>query len=396
MKKSLLALAVFGAFAGAAQAQSSVTIYGIIDTGVVYSSKAVNAAANGTGSKFELKSGVVQGSRLGFKGVEDLGGGLNAIFNLETGFSNDTGAQGVAGNLFNRKSVVGLGGGFGTVLVGRQTDFADTISAYTSIADFGGVTGNVGHNLDRLQGLRSNNSVSYTTTNLSGFTGNLFYGFGEQAGQTTAGQALGLGAKYENGPLGLGATYYQSKAGSTPADGSLAATSSTTAYGNTAIKSFNLVASYQVGAARVYGNWSRVKQPLATASAAPSGSGYITATQTGGTVTTYSNAWVIGGVNNNKTDVFELGTAYSLSPTLKLLASAQRSNLSYVGTTVKGKLTQFNVGSDYWLSTRTDLYAFVSNLRASNTFNPGVYGSSNTTGTDASQTAVSVGIRHKF
>ncbi|MFX5709757.1 porin, partial [Acinetobacter baumannii] len=83
--------------------------------------------------------------------------------------------------LFRRKSVVGLAGGFGTVLLGRQTDFADSISYLTSVADFGFMTGSVGHNLDRLEGTRSNNSVSYTTNNMGGFTGNLFYGFGEQA-----------------------------------------------------------------------------------------------------------------------------------------------------------------------------------------------------------------------
>lgn len=74
-------------------------------------------------------------------------------------------------NLFRRKSVVGLSGGFGTVLLGRQTDFADTISAYTAVADFGGVVANSGSSLNRLQGTRTNNSVSYTTANLSGFTG---------------------------------------------------------------------------------------------------------------------------------------------------------------------------------------------------------------------------------
>lgn len=75
MKKSLLALAVLGAFAGAAQAQSSVTIYGIVDTGIAYSSKVGYTDANGnaaTGSKFGINSGVIQGSRIGFKGVEDL------------------------------------------------------------------------------------------------------------------------------------------------------------------------------------------------------------------------------------------------------------------------------------------------------------------------------------
>src|SRR5450830_1398246 len=96
MKKSLLALAVLGAFAGAAQAQSSVTIYGIVDTGITYTSKAAtpsSTAANvNTGSKFAVNSGTIQGSRIGFKGVEDLGGGLNAVFQLEPASPTTTAA----------------------------------------------------------------------------------------------------------------------------------------------------------------------------------------------------------------------------------------------------------------------------------------------------------------
>ena len=406
MKKSLLALAVLGAFAGAAQAQSSVTIYGIVDTGVTYTSKAVTpAGGTNTGSKFAMNSGVVQGSRIGFKGVEDLGGGLSAVFNLETGFTNDNGglqgSDAVTGsNLFRRKSVVGLAGGFGSVLLGRQTDFADTISAYTAVADFGGVTQNSGSALNRLQGTRTNNSISYTTANLSGFTGNLLYGFGETAGKTSAGQSFGLGAKYDNGPLGLGINYYQSKQGATPSDTSLiqgvaptasASAAAVTAYnnatalnaanaGNTAAKVLNVVASYQFGPARVYGNYSRVKQDLNTAAV------------TGLTNATRLTAATLG--LSQKADMYEIGTAYSLTPSLKLLGSVQYTRADFANVSGKGKLTQINLGTDYWLSKRTDLYAFVSNLRAKDMKNPGVVG--DTTGNDASQTAVTVGIRHKF
>jgi len=396
MKKSLLALAVLGAFAGAAQAQSSVTIYGIVDTGITYTSKAQTTntptqTGINTGSKFAVNSGVIQGSRIGFKGVEDLGGGLNAVFQLETGFNNDNGALNGqdpgATNLFRRKSVVGLAGGFGSVLLGRQTDWADTISAYTAVNDFGGVTQNSGSNLNRLQGVRTNNSVSYTTNNLGGFTGNLMYGFGETAGKTSAGQSFGLGGKYDNGPLGLGINYYQSKQGPTPSDTSLlanaAALSTVTGAANagaTAAKVLNLVASYQFGPARVYGNWSRVKQDLNTATA------------TGLTAPTRNTAATLG--LSKKSDQFELGTAYSLTPSLKLLAAVEYTTATFDGLNGKGKLTQYNLGTDYWLSKRTDLYAFVSNLRAKDMKNPGVVG--DTTGNDASQTAVTVGIRHKF
>jgi len=389
MKKSLLALAVLGAFAGAAQAQSSVTIYGIVDTGVTYTSKAQTpAGGTNTGSKFAMNSGVIQGSRIGFKGVEDLGGGLSAVFNLETGFNNDNGAlngqdSATSNNLFRRKSVVGLAGGFGTVLLGRQTDFADTISAYTAVNDFGGVIANSGSGLNRLQGTRTNNSINYTTNNLGGFTGNLMYGFGETAGKTSAGQSFGLGGKYDNGPLGLGINYYQSKQGPTPSDTSLianAAALGTVNAGSSAAKVLNVVASYQFGPARVYGNYSRVKQDLNTAA-----------------VTGLSDANRLTAATlglSNKADMYEVGTAYSLTPSLKLLGSVQYTRADFANVSNKGKLTQINIGTDYWLSKRTDLYAFVSNLRAKDMKNPGVF--ADTTGNDASQTAVTVGIRHKF
>jgi predicted porin len=389
MKKSLIALAVLGAIAGAAQAQSSVTIYGIVDTGIVYTSKAINPDTGATGSKFGINSGVIQGSRLGFKGVEDLGGGLKALFQLEAGFANDTGAlQSDAGTstLFRRKSVVGLGGNFGSVLLGRQTDILDDISQWTSVQDFGTVTGAIGGNLDRLEGARTQNSIRYNTPDMAGFTASAIYGFGETAGQTSAGQSFGLGGQYANGPLGVYAAYYQSKLGSTPSDTSLINSPATEFFsgnpGDTAQKVFSLGASYQAGPARLYGNWSRVKQPLATSSQ-------------GIVVPNDVSVFSVGSFNNTKSDIFELGVNYAVTAPLHLLASVQYNKLTFADPgSNKGKLTQINLGTDYFLSKRTDVYAFVSNLRAKDAINPGVNGDS--TGSNNNQTAVAVGIRHKF
>lgn len=371
MKKSLLALSVLGAFAGVAHAQSSVTIYGLIDTGVSYNSNvAKTPAANGNGSKFALNSGVINGSRIGFKGVEDLGGGLNAIFQLETGFSNDTGAADNSGELFRRKSVVGLSGGFGTVLLGRQTDFLDDIGALTSVADFGGIVNNVGSGAARLQGTRTNNSVRYNTANLGGFTGSLIYGFGEKAGSTSNGNAYGIGGKYENAGLALAAGYYQSKAsGADTAFAPNVNTPASTTFANadeTAVKTFTLAASYQLSeAARVYANWSRIKNPASSIRA-----------------------------NELKTDAFDLGGNYLLSNNIKLIGSVQHAKLKQDGNPT-GKLTQVNLGADYLLSKRTDIYTIVSYLKAKDTKNPGI-GSGNASVADGNQTAVNVGIRHRF
>lgn len=359
MKKSLLALSVIGAFAGVAHAQSSVTIYGLVDTGVSYNSNVTKAApGTGTGNKFALNSGVINGSRIGFKGVEDLGGGLNAVFQLETGFSNDTGANDAAtGELFRRKSVVGLSGGFGTVLAGRQTDFLDDVGALTSVADFGGIVQNVGSGAARLQGTRTNNSIRYNTANLNGFTGSLIYGFGEKAGKTSDGQAYGIGGKYENSGLALAAAYYQSK-------GNGADTGTTAAPAEkTALKTFTLAASYQLNeAARVYANWSRTKNPVST--------------------------------TIEKQDSYDLGGSYLLSNNIKLIGSVQHARLTQIGAS-KGKLTQVNLGADYLLSKRTDIYTVVSYLKAKDTVNPGI-GKDNRGEFNGNQTAVNVGIRHRF
>ena len=409
MKKSLIALAVLGAIAGAAQAQTSVTIYGIVDTGITYANKVstANAGPNGTssanGSKFAVNSGVIQGSRLGFKGVEDLGGGLKALFQLEAGFSNDTGglqsdkSSNGSQTLFRRKSVVGLGGNFGSVLLGRQTDILDDVSQWTSVQDFGGVTGSVGHNLDRLEGTRTNNSIRYNTPDLSGFTGSLIYGFGETAGQTSSGQSFGLGGQYANGPLGLYAAYYQSKLGTGTLGSSsdVSLTNGTQFKGNagdTALKVFSLGASYQAGPARLYGNWSRVKQPLATA-----WSGNVVTSPLSSS-SGAPNFYSVGSINNSKADIFELGVNYAVTAPLHLLGSVQYNKLTFVpdgtGLSNNGKLIQYNLGTDYFLSKRTDLYAFASFLQAKNAVNPGVEGDG--TGAANNQTAVTVGIRHKF
>eukprot|EP01040_Poterioochromonas_malhamensis_P026971 gene26971-34042_t len=106
MKKSLLALSLLSAF-GVASAQSSVTMYGVVDAGITYD----NGPSAGTVTK--LESGIESGSRLGFRGTEDLGSGLKALFVLEQGFDIDTGRSGQGGRLFGRQAWVGLNSEYG-------------------------------------------------------------------------------------------------------------------------------------------------------------------------------------------------------------------------------------------------------------------------------------------
>lgn len=121
MKKTVAALAVLSAVAGAAHAQSSVNLYGLVDVFVGKSTvkNTTGAVVTNTDAGTSLSSGGLNGSRWGLRGSEDLGGGLKATFQVESGFNADTGTSADAGRLFNRTSKVGLSGGFGSVEFGR-------------------------------------------------------------------------------------------------------------------------------------------------------------------------------------------------------------------------------------------------------------------------------------
>ncbi|EJM95757.1 porin [Herbaspirillum sp. YR522] len=375
MNKKLIALALLGLGASAANAQGSVTIYGIVDAGVSYMSNVKKAGVNENGSRFGVESGGLSSSRIGFRGTEDLGGGLKALFVLENGFNADSGAMGSSGVLFDRKSVVGLSGGFGTVTVGRQSDFLDDIGfKYTSAQTFGqnGQKGAHANNIDRTSTGRNDNSVRYDTANLGGFTGSLYYAFGEVAGQTSAGQGYGIGANYANGPFGIGAGYFQSK---------LATSSAPYSAGDTNLKTFTIGTSYQFGPAKLYGAWSQGKRP--------------TAANQAGRLSAVGSA--------RKANIVDLGVDYALSQNLHLLGSVIHSRMDFnraAGSSLptSGKTTQFNLGVDYFLSKRTDVYAMWSNLRAKDVVNPGVLNNAGDFAPydDSTQNVLRVGLRHKF
>jgi predicted porin len=203
MKKSLLALAILGAFAGVAQAQTQVTIYGVADVAVAYDKGAVAA-----GSTTKLSSGQQNGSRLGFMGSEDLGGGLKANFKLENGYNIDDGTQAQGGRLFGRNAWVGLSGNFGAVTAGRQD--APIYNTLDSIDPFGA---NLGGDITRTffaAGLRTDNTIKFSTPDslMNGVKGTVAYTLGEQAGSTSNGRQVGLSGSYANGPVMVALAYH--------------------------------------------------------------------------------------------------------------------------------------------------------------------------------------------
>lgn len=203
MKKLTLAAMIIGGFASLAQAQSNVTIYGIVDAGLV------SERGGAAGSVTKVTSGVGSASRLGFRGTEDLGAGLSAVFVLESGIKVDTGESDVAGSIANRQSYVGVKSKeAGSLTLGRQ--YTMLYNAMSQVADpFGaGYAGSI-KNLFPTAGVntRSSNAIVYASPVTGGFNAEVAYSLGEQAGSSTAGRQFGFGLNFANGPLNARLVY---------------------------------------------------------------------------------------------------------------------------------------------------------------------------------------------
>jgi predicted porin len=183
-------------------AQSSVTLYGIVDQSIRYTS---NANADNDGL-VQLTNGALTNSRWGIKGSEALGGGMQAIFQLENGFDPDTGRANQNNALFGRQAYVGLAGTWGTVALGRQNTEGWTFSGDFDPLGVGNYPGNSwAYSLDRI---RSDNAVSYTGR-FGGVNVGASYGFGETPGSLKPNQYWGTHATYLTGRFGVGAVYQE-------------------------------------------------------------------------------------------------------------------------------------------------------------------------------------------
>jgi predicted porin len=213
MNKLLLTgAATIFTMAGVAQAQSSITLYGLIDAGLTYT----NNQATGTGSghsNWQMTSGSVQYSRWGLRGSEDLGAGLKAVFALESGFNLNNGQYSSNNRIFNREAYVGLSSRqYGALTLGRQTDSVVDFVAPLSLTgtEFGGT--HFAHPLDNdnlNDSFQINNSVKYLSPNFGGLKFGALYGFSNQAGGFTNNRAYSFGMSYEWGALNFGAGYLQ-------------------------------------------------------------------------------------------------------------------------------------------------------------------------------------------
>lgn len=217
MKKFVVAF--LGLFLGAfVHAQSSVSIYGVVDVFGQY--------LNADGSVHRLQGGGLAGSRIGFRGREDLGGGYETFFVLEGGINVDEGTLAQGGAMFGRQSVVGLRGPFGSVSAGRQYSsiYAATVdySVFTSsnagpstalIGGFAGgyepVRGAAVSSTANGGPARVNNSLRYDTPSFGGFKGSVLYGMGETPSAAGRSRLVDFGLRYTNGGLDLLGSFLQ-------------------------------------------------------------------------------------------------------------------------------------------------------------------------------------------
>ncbi|VVE16559.1 porin [Pandoraea cepalis] len=207
MKKSLLAALVLASIGQIAHAQSSVTLYGILDAGIDFANN------QGGASSTQAVSGIIQGSRWGVTGAEDLGGGTKAIFRLENGFDIMRGTLLQGGRMFGRAAYVGLTNPvYGTITIGRQNDFvADYLGPLVSVGQWGILFPHAGDVDNTGIDFRISNSVKYQSISYSGLQFGGLFGFGNTAGDFQRNSVVTGGVKYDNGPVSFAVAYLRVK-----------------------------------------------------------------------------------------------------------------------------------------------------------------------------------------
>ncbi|CAN7266831.1 porin [Trinickia sp. LjRoot230] len=383
MKKTLLVGALTGVFATMAHAQSSVTLYGLIDAGITYTNN------QGGHSNWQETSGSVNGSRWGLRGAEDLGGGLKAIFTLENGFSINNGALAQQGREFGRQAYVGLSSDqFGTVTLGRQYDDVVQYLGPLSLTgtQYGGTYFAHPFDNDNLDNsFRVNNSVHYQSANYGGFKLGAMYGFSNAAGGFANNRAYSVGASYNFAGFNVAAAYMQLNNG--------LSSNATTALGTNTGGAVT-DSPFTSGRQRIWGGGLNYTFGPATA-------GFVFTQSRVSGATSITNAAVSGGNLGFATPTslrfnnFEVNGRYALTPALSLAGEYTYTD-GKVGS-AKPKWHTAGLQADYLLSKRTDVYlqgeyqhvsadgtgltAFVNGLRPSST---------------ANQVAVTAGLRHRF
>lgn len=366
MKKSLLALALAAALPGVANAQTSVTLYGLIDAGIVYNS---NIDGN---SKWSAGNGLINGSRFGLKGSEDLGGGMKAVFTLENGFDIGNGRSQQDGRMFGRQAFVGLASNTaGTFTIGRQYDsLVDHLAplSFTGGAGGGTIAAHPFDNDNLSNSMRVNNSVKYSSVDYGGVKFGATYGFSNKAGAFGDNRVASVGASYDNGPIRLAAAYLNVRGANTNENGAASGTPFSAGKQDT----FGVGGQYAFGPATVGAVWTQTRLSDGVQIAGGAGSKAV--------------------LNN-----YEINARYLLTPALALSGAYTFTHGKFnnlLGDEM-AKWHQVTLQADYYLSKRTDVYvsgAYQHAIGDGVTANISTYGASS----NRNQTIVGTGLRHRF
>ena len=337
MHYKALAAALITTLPLCAHAQSNVTIYGIMDAAVAVE----DTGAPGEKRRTVVNSGNQSSSRLGFRGTEDLGNGLKAIFNIEAGVSLDTGAADSA--LFGRRAVVGLQGGFGQLTVGREYSPIASVAAATDVFGQGFYGSNLSSFTANRLTRRLSNSVNFKSAPMAGFSVLAAYSAGERSADPS-GDLMGVALEYANGPFYVGAGYHQLERLATGDD-----------------KEIAFGAGYKMGAFDIKAN-------------------YLSADQAGA---------------NNEYEQMNLGASYATGAN-KFFVNLQRNEIE---SGARGNA--WAVAYTYSLSKRTNLYTSYGSMRNNERAVFGLNSSSTNvtpvaTALGADPTALTVGVRHAF
>ncbi|MEX3955526.1 porin [Trinickia sp. EG282A] len=378
MKKAAMVGATLALMSLGARAQSTVTLYGIVDLGIDYASN-VSKASNGTaiagsgGRLFQMQSGVPLGSRWGLLGGEDLGGGLRTVFRLESGFDAANGALG-GGLAFSRNAYVGLSSKqFGTVTFGRQWDAnVDQLEAFTLNGQYGGWYFAHPNDMDNLDnGFSVPNAIKYVSPTFGGVTVEGHYSPGGVAGQFSTNSTYSAAVAYAGSQVSAAVGYLHINDPSTAVAGYVSGGGFANAvYGDAlaAARSQSVLAvgaSYKLGAFKVSTDFSNT----------------VFRPRSGGANLTFQN--------------YELSGSYQLTPALVVAGGFTYTVGHDDRTDTSPKYEQLNLLAQYALSKRTSVYAMVAGQKASGDapvaqiagFNPS---SSNR------QLATRLGITHSF
>nr|WP_315594134.1 porin [uncultured Cupriavidus sp.] len=371
-------MATLGAFATILQtagvhAQSSVTLYGVLSTGIAYVS---NEGGHGA---TKLVSGTMQNSRWGLRGTEDLGGGTRAVFALENGFAIDDGKFQQGGRMFGRQAYVGLGSDtLGTLTLGRQYDaIYDTLDVMSAPVAASGMAAHIGDNDGVFGSFRHNNAIKYVSPNWGGLRAQASYALSDSSAGANN-RSFSFGATYDRAALRLAAAYMQLDRPGLLASGN----------------ANGAVTDDYAGAPFVLFHVSPINPAAGVSRHRVAGfaAGYGANAWRANAMVTQSRYEYQDGTGLRLTN-YDVNATYNLTPSLVLGAAYVFSDGSYSGINSNPKWHMGQLSLDYFLSKRTDVYLYGVYQKAASAqadiylFAPS---SSNR------QTVLVAGIRHKF